>query len=190
MKKRILPFTLIALLFCSTFSLNASASVDAGWEGVSFGLLINKYQKELTTIYFVNLGDALVDSMDISNDRDINDPQFRMVVSTNARLPVKINLTFKPFSLVSSSDARELAYDVRMFDVDGATPMAFSKGTSSTDRLSVSNSTTVSFSAQSSEDGAIWNYEYPFAFSFDQNGIADAEAGTYSCDLIAEVVLI
>lgn len=186
MKERGFSHVLISFLLCLLTFVPLSASVDIGWEGVSFGLLVNKYQEKLTTIRFVDLVDSSVDSMNISNGKGINDPQFRMVVSTNARSPVKINLKFEQFSLESS----KLSYDVRMFDVDGSTPMKFGEGTEAVDRVSVSADTTVSFSSKVSPDGAVWTYEYPFAFSFDQKTLEGAVAGTYSCNLIAEVVSI
>lgn len=191
MKERGFSHVLISFLLCLLTFVPLSASVDIGWEGVSFGLLVNKYQEELTTIRFVELlGDSSLDSMNISNGKDIKDPQFRMDVSTNVLakangfIPIKINLKFEPFSLESS----KLSYDAMVF-VDG-TPVKFGEGTSALDTVHVSEETTVSFSPKVSPDGATWTYQYLFGFSFVSETLEGAVAGTYSCNLIAEVVSI
>lgn len=178
---------MLSILFLFVLPLNADSSL--GWEGVSFGLVINEYQKELTTIYFVDLNDSLVDSIGISNERTINEPQFRMVVNTNVRTSnVRITLTFEPFSMKLSENSYQIPYSVRMYDVDGYTPMQFSKGTVAVDKVSIDRDSSVTFESGVSPDGSTWSFEYSFSFEFEDTSLSSSPAGNYSCNLIAEVV--
>ena len=188
MNRRSLSFALVlvSMMFLVIMPLNADDSL--GWEGVSFGLVINKYQEALTTIHFVDLNDSLVNSVEISNERTINEPQFRMVVNTNVRTEnVRITLTFEPFSMKLSGNSYKLPYTVRMHDVDGYTPMQFEKGTSIVDRIAIKRESSVTFASGVSPDGSTRSFEYSFSFEFD-DALMTAPVGTYSCNLIAEVV--
>lgn len=175
------------MMFLVIMPLNADDSL--GWEGVSFGLVLNEKVPELTTIYFVDLNDSLVDSIGISNERTINEPQFRMVVNTNVRTSnVRITLTFEPFSMKLSENSYQIPYSVRMYDVDGYTPMQFSKGTSTVDKVAIENESSVTFESGVSPDGSTWSFEYPFSFEFDDTNLSSSPAGYYSCNLVAEIV--
>ncbi len=178
---------MLSILFLFAMPLNASDSL--GWEGVSFGLVLDKKVDKLTTIYFVDLNDSLVDSIGINNERTINEPQFRMVVNTNVRTSnVRITLTFEPFSMEISGKNYQIPYFVRMYDVDGYTPMQFEKGTGTVDKVAIEGKSSVEFTSGVSPDGSTWSFEYPFSFEFEKTSLSSAPAGSYSCNLVAEIV--
>ena len=189
MNRRSLSFALIVVAIVFLFVMPVNADDSPGWEGVSFALVINEYQEALTTIRFVDLNDSLVDSIGISNERTINEPQFRMVVNTNVRTAnVRIKLTFEPFSMKLAEKNYKIPYFVRMYDVDGYTPMQFEKGTGTVDKVEIESESSVSFASGVSPDGSTWSFEYPFSFEFEKTSLSSTPAGSYSCNLIAEIV--
>lgn len=167
-------------MFLVIMPLNADDSL--GWEGVSFGLKINKYQAAFSSVRFIDLNDKTIDTVKINTERGINDPQFKMVVNTNHHVSVK--LTFNPF--VEGISNTMLTYDIRMYDADGYTPHGFAFGLEleTVDRIPVSAAATVSFEAQASTEA----YEYPFSFQFHTASLDAVIPGEYSCDLLVEVV--
>lgn len=180
LNRRSLSFALVlvSMMFLVIMPLNADDSL--GWEGVSFGLKINKYQAAFSSVRFIDLNDKTIDTMKINTERGINDPQFKMVVNTNHHVSVK--LTFNPF--VEGISNTRLTYDIRMYDADGYTPHGFAFGLETVDRIPVTAAAAVSFEAQASTEA----YEYPFAFQFHTASLDAVIPGEYSCDLLVEVV--
>lgn len=179
MNRRSLSFALVlvSMMFLVIMPLHADDSL--GWEGVSFGLKINKYQAAFSSVRFIDLNDKTIDTMKINTERGINDPQFKMVVNTNHHVSVK--LTFNPF--VEGISNTMLTYDIRMYDADGYTPHGFAFGLETVDRIPVSAAATVSFEAQASTEA----YEYPFSFQFHTASLDAVIPGEYSCVLRVEV---
>ena len=170
---------ILVLLSIMLFSSVLLYADTPAWEGVSFGLKINKYQAAFSSVRFIDLNDKTIDTMKINTERGINDPQFKMVVNTNHHVSVK--LTFNPF--VEGISNTMLTYDIRMYDADGYTPHGFAFGLETVDRIPVTAAAAVSFEAQASTEA----YEYPFSFQFHTASLDAVIPGEYSCVLRVEV---
>lgn len=178
---------MLSILFLFVLPLNADSSL--GWEGVSFGLVINKYEENFTTIRFEDLYDNVVEGISINTGRKITDPQFRILVSSNVNTSdIWIELTFEPFYLQTATKKSELYYDVRLSNEEG-TPVKLLDGTSDVNRLSVVEEKSVLFSPGKS-DGSVMMWDFPVSLEFDSQSLLEAMAGVYQCNLVAKVIAI
>jgi len=144
------------------------------WSGSAFDFLIRKNQLPFIETHFESLGGDSIEEYEPNLYGTIDDPQFRLGVSSNVASPFDITMTFKPLKL--EGEENYLPYTVRVFQEGGTVPWV---------TLEVPPATEKSLGPlrENSVDGALKEFLYLFALEFDYEIASNLVEGNYKGEI-------